>query len=314
MIGEIAAILEPEMQWTDLKRLDSLILETQTLGASVETIGVSAEGRSLYGVTVGDQQADYTVMILAGCHATEIIGSLAAVAILQSIVRSPIPSVRFGFVPVADPDCLYRNAATVSSTFTLQDANQLSHYRDLEGNFMADTYPECVAIRQWFQKFSQIDAHFSLHAAASIAPGLFFYIGEPSAPSLVRRVIEDMVAIVPPDIPLLEHDPTGVAQQVLAPGFFELALPKVEPGHILPGGSLAFIADRFQPQFLAVSEMPFAVCPALKNAALDEIHQVNTEVKHTGSTNQMLYEINLETQLYLLQSLVRSVVSRLAQV
>ncbi|WP_416671837.1 M14 family zinc carboxypeptidase [Egbenema bharatensis] len=299
------------MQWSDLNQLDSLILETAALGASIEQIGVSGEGRSLYGVTVGEEQAKYTVVILAGCHATEIVGSLAAVAILQSIVQTPIPSVRFGFVPIADPDCLYPNAATVSSTFTLQDALNLSHERDLEGNFMADTYPECVAIRQWFQKFSQIDAYFSLHAAAPIAPGLFFYVGEPSDPPLVQRVIEDMTAIVPPEIPLLDHDPTGVAQSVLAPGFFELALSKAEPGHVSPGSSLAFVADRFQPKFLAVSEIPFAVCPALMNASLDEIHQVNTEVKHAGSTNQTLYEINLETQLHLLQSLVRSTVTQL---
>jgi hypothetical protein len=299
------------MQWTDLKQLDSLILETKALGASVETIGVSGEGRSLYGVTVGDQRADYTIVILAGCHATEIVGSLAAVAILRSIVQTPISSVRFGFVPVADPDCLYRNAATVSSRFTLQDALNLSHQRDLEGNFMADTYPECVAIRQWFQKFSKIDAYFSLHAAAPIAPGLFFYVGEPSDPLLVQRVMSDMSAIVPSDIPLLAHDPTGVAKRVLAPGFFELALSKAKPNHASPGSSLAFVADRFQPQFLAVSEVPFAVCPALMNASLDEIHQVNTEVKKTGRTNQMLREIDLETQLHLLQSLVRSTVTQL---
>ncbi|PSB64458.1 hypothetical protein C7B61_12190, partial [filamentous cyanobacterium CCP1] len=214
------------MQWADLNQLDSLILETAALGASIEQIGVSGEGRSLYGVTVGEEQAKYTVVILAGCHATEIVGSLAAVAILRSIVQTPISSVRFGLVPVADPDCLYRNAATVSSRFTLQDALNLSHQRDLEGNFMAATYPECVAIRQWFQKFSKIDAYFSLHAAAPIAPGLFFYVGEPSDPPLVQQVMRDMAAIVPADIPLLKHDPTGVAQQVLAPGFFELGLPK----------------------------------------------------------------------------------------
>ena len=66
------------MEWTDLKRLDSLICETEALGAYIEEIGVSSEGRSLYGITVGDRCAARTVVIVAGCHADEIIGPLTA--------------------------------------------------------------------------------------------------------------------------------------------------------------------------------------------------------------------------------------------
>lgn len=34
------------MEWVDLKQLDTLIQQTEALGADVEEIGVSGEGRS----------------------------------------------------------------------------------------------------------------------------------------------------------------------------------------------------------------------------------------------------------------------------
>ncbi|MBD1848993.1 hypothetical protein H6F87_03025 [Cyanobacteria bacterium FACHB-502] len=61
------------MEWIDLKQLDTLIQQTKALGADVEEIGVSGEGRSIYAVTVGDKQASRTVVIVAGFHAAEVM-------------------------------------------------------------------------------------------------------------------------------------------------------------------------------------------------------------------------------------------------
>ena len=296
------------MEWTDLKHLDSLIRETEALGAKVGEIGVSSEGRSLYGVTVGDRYAARTVVIVAGCHADEIIGPLTAVSMLQSLVQQPWPGVKFGIVPVADPDFLHRNASELPTNVTLRDLLQLKHCRDLEGHFTADTYPECIAIRQWMRGFKQVDAYFSLHSAGLIAPGLFFYVGRGANSRCVHQAASGVTAALPDYIPLLSHDPTGLSQTVLSPGFFELALPNVQAlNQQNPGSSLAFVSHYFQPQFVAASEMPLAICPALQQAALSEIEQCNREFRQTGHTQHPLREISLDTQLSIMRTLITSV-------
>ena len=301
------------MEWTDLKRLDSLIRDTEAWGAEVEEIGVSSEGRSLYGVTVGDRYAAHTVVVVAGCHADEVIGPLTAVSMLQSLVQQPWPDVKFGIVPVADPDFLHRNADELPTNVTLRDLLQLKHCRDLEGHFTADTYPECIAIRQWMRGFDRIDAYFSLHSAGLISPGLFFYVGRDANSRCVNQATSGITAALPDYIPLLSHDPTGLSQTVLSPGFFELALPNVQAlNQQNPGSSLAFVSHHFQPQLVAASEMPLAIYPALQQAALSEIEQFNHEFRQTGRSKHPLQEISLDTQLAIMRTLITSVAHCLA--
>lgn len=296
------------MDWTDLKRFDSFIWKIKALGAHIEEIGASSEGRALYGITVGNTHAARTVVIVAGCHADEIIGPLAAVSIIQGLVQKPISEVRFGIVPVADPDFLHRNANDLPTNVTLRDLLNLRHQRDLEGYFTLDTYPECIAIRQWIKQFDQIDAYLSLHSAHLITPGLFFYVGSVSDPFCVKQVASRITTVLPDYIPLLSHDPTGLAQAVLSPGFFELAIPDVkEMNQRNPGSSLAFVAHQFQPQFVGASEIPLAVCPALNNASLSKIDQCNRDFKQTGHINYPFQEISLDIQLSIMQTWIRSV-------
>jgi hypothetical protein len=135
----------------------------------------------------------------------------------------------------------------------LQALLNLNHQRDLEGHFTTDTYPECIAIRQWIAHLSRVDAYFSLHSAHCISPGLFFY----------------------------------------------------------PASSLAFVTDRFQPQYVGVSEMPLAVCSSLAFASLNEIEQCNRDFKQTGDTNHSIREIDLAIQLHIMESWIWSVISHL---
>ncbi|MEO1298431.1 MAG: M14 family zinc carboxypeptidase [Cyanobacteria bacterium J06636_16] len=296
------------MEWTDLKRLDSFIRDAEALGACVEAIGISGEGRSLYAITVGNINAARTVVIVAGCHADEVIGPLAAMSMLQQLIQQSFSDVRFGIVPVADPDFLHRNANMLPTNVTLLDLLNLKHQRDLEGSFTTDIYPECRAIREWIQRFDQIDAYLSLHSAHLIAPGLFFYVGNVSSPLCVNQVGDRITAIVPDYIPLLLHDPTGLSQTVLAPGFFELNLPDFKTlNQKNPGSSLAFVTHQFQPQFVGASEMPLAIGSVLSNASLSEIDQFNREFKQTGFTDHPIQEISLDTQLSIMHTLIRSV-------
>ena len=306
--GSFLEYMATVMEWTDINRLDSLIRATEVLGAYVEEIGVSGEGRSLYGITVGDREAARTVVIIAGCHADEIIGPLTAVSMLQSLAQQPFPGIRFRIAPVADPDFLHRNATELPTNVTLRHLLKLQHSRDLEGHFTADTYPECIAIRQWMGGFDRIDAYFSLHSAGLISPGLFFYVGSGASWRCVNQVTSRIAAAVPDYIPLLSQDPTELSQTVLSPGFFELAMPDVKalnPEN--PGSSLAFVSHHFQPQFMGVPEMPLAIYPALKNASLSEIEQCNREFRQTGYIEHPFQEISLDTQLAIMQTLIKSV-------
>ncbi|PZD75194.1 hypothetical protein C1752_00483 [Acaryochloris thomasi RCC1774] len=296
------------MEWTDLKQLDNLILGTKALGTQIEEIGVSGEGRSLYGVTVGDKPATRTIVIIAGCHADEIIGPLAAVSMIQDLVRQPLLGVKFKIVPVVDPDFLHRNAEALPVTPTLHDLLSVNQNRDLEGHFTDKTYPECVAIRQWIQRSAQIDAYFSLHSAGLISPGLFFYVGSGTETRCVGHVADCVAAATPDYIPLLTHDPTGETQTVLSPGFLEVAIPNVEElDPEKPSNSLAFIAHHFQPQFIGVSEIPLAVCPALSNVSLSEIDQCNRRFSRTGHIDHAFQEISLDTQLFIIKTFIESV-------
>ncbi|MBD2091084.1 hypothetical protein H6F67_14615 [Microcoleus sp. FACHB-1515] len=301
------------MNWIDLKQIDTLIQATKTLRASVEEIGISGEGRSIYGVTAGSEQANRTVVIVAGLHADEMIGSLTALSILQTLVRNLPSTVRFRIVPVADPDFLFRNVSQLSETVNLQELLNLNHQRDLEGHFTTDTYPECVAIRRWIEQFDRVDAYFSLHSAHCISPGLFFYVSSASNVSWVNKVANQVTATTPNWIPLLSQDPTGLSKKALSPGFFELDIPeRTSLSDSYADNSLAFVTHRFQPKYVGVSEMPLAVCPALGQASLAEIDQCNRVFKQTGHTNYSFQEIALDTQLRIMRSWIWSVIKNVA--
>lgn len=268
------------MEWVDLKQLDTLIEQTKALGAYVEEIGVSGEGRTIYGVSVGNEQATRTVVIVAGLHAGEIIAPLTAVSILQTLVYNSPPAVRFCIVPVADPDFVSRNASELPATVTLQALLNLNHQRDLEGHFTTDAYSECIAIRRWIEQIDRVDAYFSLHSAHCISPGLFFYVGSTSNSEWVSQVASRVATTTPDWISLLPQDPTGLSKKTLSSGFFELEIPEREKlSSTHPGSSLAFVTHLFQPQYVGVSEMPLAVCPALADASLTKIDQCNRDFK-----------------------------------
>ncbi len=301
------------MEWVDLKQLDILIQQTEALGAEVEEIGVSGEGRSIYGVTIGDKQATRTVVIVGGLHAAEVIAPLTAISMLHLLIDQAPSTVRFRLVPVADPDQAFQNANKLPATITLKALLNLDHQRDLEGNFTTNTYPECIAIREWIEQCSRVDAYFSLHSAHCISPGLFFYVGSTSNSDWVSQTANRVANRTPDWIPLLSQDPTGLSKSALASGFFQLEIP--EPKDISAAhscSSLAFVTHRFKPQYVGVSEMPLAVCRALQESSLTEIDQCNREFKLTGHTNYSFQEIDLDTQLRIMKHWIWSVIERVA--
>ncbi|MEA5502293.1 hypothetical protein VB735_04060 [Halotia wernerae UHCC 0503] len=130
---------------------------------------------------------------------------------------------------------------------------------------------------------------------------------------MVSQVASQVAAITPGWVPLLAQDPTGLSQKALASGFFELEIPEREKfSASQPGSSLAFVAHRFQPQYFGASEMPLAVCPDLMEASLSKIDQCNQEFKQTGHTSYSFQEINLDTQLCIMERWIWSVIEQVA--
>ncbi len=151
----------------------------------------------------------------------------------------------------------------------------------------------------------------SLHSAHCVSPGLFFDVSNTSNSGWVSQVASQVATIAPNWIRLLSADPTGLAKNAVAPGFFELEIPDLERLNATnPVSSLAFVTHRFRPQYVGVSEMPLAVCPALATASLSQIEQCNRDFKQTGSTSYSFKEIDLATQISIMTSWIWSVIDR----
>ena len=296
------------MEWTDLKRLDELLLETEKRGVSIEKIGYSEGKRPLYGVTIGDKNAHYAIVAIAGMHADEVVAPLALVDLINKLVRKTPEQLRYHFVPIADPDLLAQNAEQLCEPITLSKLLSLKSVRDLEGNFTSNSYPECRAIRQWLEKLPRIDAFFSLHTAHRVAPGLFFYVAGSSS-DCIASVADRMAACCPSQIPLLESDPTGVSQQALFPGFFPIPTAAEMNSYDWRdrcGTSIEFVARKFQPSFLGVSEIPLGVCTGLHNAPIEEIERFNKKLAQTAKANLAYQELDLQGQIELLHVFVQA--------
>lgn len=296
------------MEWRDLRRLEALLLEAQNHGAHIEEIGRSGQQRPIYSVTLGDEHPAVRVVAIAGMHASEVIGPLALVDLIQKLVQQPLHRLQYCFVPLVDPDLFFQNTEQLSEPITLSQLLQLPFIRDLEGHFTANDYPECVVIRQWLDSLPRIDAFFSLHAAP-VAPGLFFYVSGESNDCIASVADQIATACHPWEIPLLEQDPTGLSRTLLFPGFFAMptaAEMNVQDQRERSGTSIEFVTRRFQPSFLGVCEMPLGVSTALHRASLQEIERFNQALGNNKAVDLPYRKLEVDTQLALIQTFVQA--------
>jgi hypothetical protein len=73
------------MKWNDLKQLEALLLKTEKYGAIIKEIGNSGQQQPLYSVSIGDKNPEYTIVAIAGMHASEVIGQLALVDLISKL-------------------------------------------------------------------------------------------------------------------------------------------------------------------------------------------------------------------------------------
>ncbi len=137
---------------------------------------------------------------------------------------------------------------------------------------------------------------------------MFFYVGSGSEPDRTDQLTHLLTTAVPDFIPLLSSDPAGVASAVLSPGLFEIPLSNPEELNLVKSSnSLTFISRHFQPQFVGVSEMPLAVCPALQDAPLSEIDLYNCKFRQTGQIEHSIRETELGLQLSIMKTFAEAV-------
>ena len=296
------------MDWLDLKRLEALLLETDKRGATIEEIGRSSQQRPIYNVSIGDKNPDFTIVAIAGIHASEIVAQLALVDLISQLARDTPKRLRYHFIPIADPDLLAENAQQLSEPITLPKLLSLNFVRDLEGNFTSNRYPECKAIREWLETFPRIDAFFSLHTAHRIAPGLFFYVGGNSR-DCIASVADRIATCCPSQIPLLEKDPTGDSQTALFQGFFTIPTAAEMNSHDnrdRSGTSIEFVVKNFQPSFIGVSEIPLGICTGLHDAPIEKIESFNKQLTRTVKVDLSYQELDLQTQIDLIHQFVEA--------
>jgi hypothetical protein len=294
------------MKWNDLKQLEALLLKTEKYGATIKEIGNSGQQQPLYSVSIGDKNPEYTIVAIAGMHASEVIGQLALVDLISKLNSENTKRLQYHFVPVADPDLLAENTKQLSEPITLPNLLSSEIVRDLEGHFTSNRYPECEAIRQWLETFPRIDAFFSLHTAHRIAPGLFFYVAGKSNECIASVADRIATICIPSQIPLLEKDPTGESQKVLFPGFFTIptAAEMNHDDRDRSGTSIEFVMKKFQPSFIGVSEIPLGICRGLHEAPIEEIESFNKQIAQNIKVDLPYQELDLSTQINLIHEFV----------
>jgi hypothetical protein len=295
------------MKWNDLKQLEALLLKTEKYGAIIKEIGNSGQQQPLYSVSIGDKNPEYTIVAIAGMHASEVIGQLALVDLISKLNSENTKRLQYHFVPIADPDLLAENTKQLSEPITLPNLLSSEIVRDLEGHFTSSRYPECEAIRQWLETFPRIDAFFSLHTAHRIAPGLFFYVAGKSNECIASVADRIATICIPSQIPLLEKDPTGESQQALFPGFFTIPTAAEMNSHDdrdRSGTSIEFVMKKFQPSFIGVSEIPLGICRGLHEAPIEEIESFNKQIAQNIKVDLPYQELDLSTQINLIHEFV----------
>jgi Zinc carboxypeptidase len=292
------------MDYSALHMLDVSIQQLQVGGAAVATIGVTPGGLPLRRIQIGSDTAPIHVLLIAGLHANEIIGPLAAVAWLHHLLGAPISQICMHCIPVADPDGLRRNQQALPAKPELRDVLRLTDFRDLEGEFATDLHPECAMIRAWLHTRPQVDCYVALHTAQRIAPGLFFYFDTATQPDAVDCITQHLLPFVPASIPFATHDPTGLATAVVRDGMF--LLPPHDPAGTI-GGSLAYVYHQFRPRLITVTETPLGICPSLALAPLEAIEQYNRAYATSGTTVAPFLAIPASLQVQLTMRFVEAV-------
>ncbi len=168
------------------------------------SIGTSLEGRTLYAAVVGDEGAQYELLIQGGIHGREYIGAYLVYCQLEHVLELGVPEdVRFHFIPMTNPD-----GVEISRTLTLGEA-QLGIYRQqLAAGLTELSEPEYAA--QWKANAAGVDLNRNFDAGwaqidGGAAPASEGFKGAAPEDQPESRALAEYTRSVMPDAALSYH-------------------------------------------------------------------------------------------------------------
>lgn len=177
-------------------RVERELRRLTTSGARVREIGRSvSEQWPMYGVVVGTGQR--TISVVAGTHAEEPAGTLAALALLRELTTGSLKPLarqfRWVVVPQANPDGFMANWSWIQNPtpaaylgFSRRDRRALDVERGLNPWGRAFSRPESEALaRFWKQHAPRPYAHVTLHTNDAEGTYLMSWNENPRAMRLV---------------------------------------------------------------------------------------------------------------------------------
>lgn len=124
----------------------------------LSSIGTSLEGRELLLAVVGDEDAEYEVLIQGGIHGREYVGAYLTMCQLEQLLERGVPEdVRYHFIPVSNPDGL-----GISRTGTLGQAQREIYLSELAAGLTDLTEAEYA--RQWKSNAAGVDLNRNFDA------------------------------------------------------------------------------------------------------------------------------------------------------
>src|SRR5262245_46731777 len=231
---DLSSCLERVPDYTEFFTLDELRARTRALVAEfpgvarLETVGASAEGRSIDLLTVGHGRRP--ILLIGVPHPNEPIGTLTIDFLTRLLcendeLRAQLDVTLFA-IPVADPDGFVLNEGWFKGTFSplryALDFYRPPHREQVEWSFPVDyktlrftTPAETGAVMRVMERVRP-QLFYSLHNAGFC--GVYFYASH-DRPALFRR-FRDLVAHQ--GLPLHRGEPEVPYLRTLAPAVYEL--------------------------------------------------------------------------------------------
>lgn len=264
-----------------------------------EELGESADGETLWAVTVGE--GNRTALLFGAPHPNEPIGSMTIDFLLHELAANDElrESLDYTFVclPVADPDGVRRNEGWFDGPFTLSNYAQ-NFFRpppdeQVEATFPVehedyafdDPTPATQALADLVERHHP-EFVYSFHNAAF--GGCYYYLTEPLEP------LHDALRDIPGEygIPLHRGEPEGFETEAFGDAIYRLPTfvdqyeavrgdDDVDPDEVLFGGNAYDYASQFDENVLEfVVELPYFHDPRIGDGT--ELNRTREEVIREG--------------------------------
>ncbi len=284
---------------------------------TLEEIGKSRQGRSLFALTLGSGPTNITIK--GNAHADEPAGIVTCLLLARLLTENPVwqnlkDRFRFFMIPTANPDGLARNRQWLEGAFDLK--RYFMHvYRDLprddvEFGYPAssvesvqDVRPENIACARFLDAAAPVAAHLSLHSIV-FTGGAWFLVAADTNPTPFEPSLSFLTdACVDEGIPLHDEDRGGQKGfSRLRQGFHSIPTVEGMKAFFNQSGDTTLASDfrinsmqyamkNCGARFAAVSELPYAFDRALANMTPTGLTRRDLEFRRVDQYTIVLDEL-----------------------